>query len=216
MTKYSDFNDTIAKYKLELDNIKQLYRSNIDNYEFNVKQIESIKQVNKNLNSRLQTIKNETKIELNNLLDQIASANLTSASVVANESISKAIDCFRQHSELYLRLNDDQFESASSSSSIPYDQTKTAATQSTFVDPNDRIKELELELASVKLELVNEKCLNQDLSRRLKQAVSSSMLPNTAIDMQTNINSTNRWFNKTLTQFKEATSQVVQKVNSKQ
>ncbi len=189
--KYSDYNDTISKYQAELENIKSLYRSNIDNYEYSLKQREIVKQVNQRLSRKLADFKIETKRELDKLFGQIESLNVNPV----NDAVQESIQAFMQ-GHIYLDTSDVSKE---------YSGESKGSHVETTVNDEDRIRDLELQLASAKLELVNEKCLNQENIHKMKQLSTHTN------EMLTN--STNRWFNKTLNQFKDATSHVVQKAN---
>jgi hypothetical protein len=103
------------------------------------------------------------------------------------------------------------------------------------IDNLSKIKNLELELARVKLELVDAQCQNQEMDHTLKalkinnnnDSISQVMSSSTSSISQystpsnfvnggsnsnlNNGNNNNNWLSKTFTQFKEATNQVVQK-----
>jgi hypothetical protein len=146
IVKYADDSDSISKYQIELDNMKNLYRSNVDNYEFILKQNESIRAVNKKLHSKLRDFKTEIKSELGGLFDQITLLNVNPV----NSLISDSIEVFKK-SQCYQKIIDGDDGSLLSA------------------DVESQIKELEMELARRKFELVNEKFLNQDLLLRTKQ-----------------------------------------------
>jgi hypothetical protein len=93
----SNYNDSISEHQFELFKIKELYRSNLDSFDFVLKQNESVRFVNKKLSANLDELKIEIKKELGGLFDWIASVNVNPENV-------KICDCIDAFIQKYMRL----------------------------------------------------------------------------------------------------------------
>ncbi|RNA13087.1 rab GTPase-activating 1 isoform X2, partial [Brachionus plicatilis] len=247
----NEVSDTNKKLKIELDQIKQLWR--IDNQKFedqiqqanqlsleqtqkhqsemqrNTRIIQEYKQICNSLSGKVekwQNFKKKSKAKklsaCQNDLDNSWQVNSSATNLVSNGSNSSSSSA--DYSEM--EESETRFDLA--------DSSLVSADNGQLTDQELKIKNLELELARVKLELVDAQCKNQEFDHRLKTMVGSNpesrhgsittkSLGSTTDNLEmmtastTSINSlpgngtNNSWLSKTLTQFKEATSQVVQK-----
>lgn len=268
----NEINDTNKKLKIELDQIKQLWRMDNQKFEQEIEQFkklslnekekyESVIERNSHIindykqicNSLSSKVEKWTKFKKNynarmnklNLCEQCLDNN----KIDDEDKIEKEESCYKDN--LIANLSN---SSSSSTDLHEQDEIKIKKFETNFdlADTslvnmeNDelsnqelKIKNLELELARVKLELVDAQCKNQEFDHKLKSmmgsnpesrhgSITAKSMGSAADNLEimsastTSINSlsgnnnspangNNSWLSKTLTQFKEATNQVVQK-----
>lgn len=228
--------DTIKKYSKELEALKSLWRNQSEKYEHEIERqqviINEYKQICNKLSTKIEA--NSTcKILFEQFFMKFKSIKLCDD---CNEKYANDLELNKLISTIIDLINDTNDVPSSGEQSIQSISNSVSSNSIATNDHNsqtqslDKIKQLELELARVKLELVDAQCKNQEYKHKFKQiqlqqadtqetfkvplppnSLASSMSSLTSPGVKSNGNS---WLTKTFSQFKEATNQVVQKVKN--
>ena len=232
--KLQDSEETNRKLQQELESLKQLWRSQTDKYEYEIERQHTIIGEYKQICNKL-----STKIELNDNVMKLFDLFLNKYKTAETNDVNLLNDDFIKTISTVLETNrlmqNDEHNAIDVMNTLqPLFNTNQ---QQPTIDGNElnlvRIKQLELELARVKLELVDSQCKNQEYKHKINKqqqqvgivdnseslSPSSSGLVSSSATTTTRSKSTNstqsgqnNWLSKTFTQFREATNQVVQKV----
>jgi uncharacterized protein YukE len=257
--KINESNDTNSKLTNELDQLKQLWRKQSEKYESELERsniiINEYKQICNTLSNKVEKWSNLKKMLENQRKNSSSCENCIETNKLVlgfnEESTDDDTDNKLDYSittpsceEITDNILNDELKHSKVSTS---DRSNNIEKQQ--ANSSSKIKFLELELARVKLELVDAQCKNQEFDHKIKTLISASnglskdslefksTNSNTSITADKNNpkptsdpndsnlyssnnlivnninngNNANNWLSKTLTQFKEATNQVVQK-----
>lgn len=229
--KLVDSEETNKKLQQELESLKQLWRSQTDKYEYEIERqhtiINEYKQICNKLSTKIEV--NENLIKLFDLfLNKYKNEETVENVNLLNDDFIKTISTIIETNRL-MQNDEHNVEDVMNTLQPLFNKNKD-------FDSNElnliKIKQLELELARVKLELVDSQCKNQEYKHKInkQQQQSQSGSNNSIVDStssngdqvilsstkttKNNQSGQNNWLSKTFTQFKEATNQVVQKVKT--
>ena len=267
--KLNESADTNKKLMSELDQLKQLWRKESDKYESELERsgiiITEYKQICNTLSNKVEKWgqfkkKYEARNKKLRLCEPCEENNRLEDEFTDSEAITNT-NSGNDLSGMSKSLSSNSSSTTSTEGFEDFSKPEGIETTTDDVSSNskdaqafNKIKRLELELARVKLELVDAQCKNQEFDHKLKGYMSTgsagrdksmslssnqsmrsnsivsqtstenqSIITNSSINsLKTspngtsyastpNNNSNNNWLSKTLTQFKEATNQVVQK-----
>jgi hypothetical protein len=226
--KNAENEDMIGRYAKELETVKGLWRTQTERYEFEVERQQTIINEYKNICNKLSMKIERNQANLKTIVDLKAKLAAVQCSGEENKEFSELYRMVRAALEEISVGEGEENGASPVKVSVPgllSEKSSEEALQGDEVSASEKVKQLELELARVKLELVDSQCQNQEYKHRLKQyqvvsesgsseAISGQASLSQSVSSLSAANGKNSWFTKTISQFKEAKNQVAQKVKS--
>ncbi|XP_077987188.1 rab GTPase-activating protein 1-like [Glandiceps talaboti] len=162
--------DEVVRLTTELEQVKTMCRVELERQEKenqrNTTIVGEYKQICSQLSERLEKQQTSYKTEIQGIREAVSMCEKCSAMFTSNGNVQLNV-----------------------TNKIPKEETDPRV-----IDAEKKLRELELELAQTKLQLVESECKTQDLEHQLTAAVGEIQA------------SKNNWFSKTFTQLKEVTS----------